>query len=150
MTAAEVAERFHSRQVRPGEWRARCPHHRGGSKTSLSIREAPDGRILLHCFGGCGSSDVLAAIGLKWRDVLTGPGEPRPENSLDPQTRAAVARAKEMFRCHPAASRTENPLTVVVTNPESMDATIGRALALAASGELVQAVLEDADASRKD
>ena len=31
---------------------ARCPNH-DDHTPSLSIREGRDGRILLHCFGGC-------------------------------------------------------------------------------------------------
>lgn len=48
---------------------ARCPAH--ADKTpSLSIREMSDGRTLVHCFGGCEVEDVLAAVGLTFRDVM--------------------------------------------------------------------------------
>lgn len=48
---------------------ARCPAH--ADKTpSLSIREMSDGRVLIHCFGGCETEDVLAAVGLTFRDVM--------------------------------------------------------------------------------
>ena len=30
----------------------------------MSMRELPDGRVLLHCFAGCDVGDVVAAIGL--------------------------------------------------------------------------------------
>lgn len=47
---------------------ARCPAHDDRSP-SLSIREAPDGRVLIYCFGGCDTPEVLAAIGLGFRDL---------------------------------------------------------------------------------
>jgi hypothetical protein len=52
------------KQTGHGRWLARCPAHEDRSP-SLSIRELDDGRILLHDFGGCGTDDVLAALGLE-------------------------------------------------------------------------------------
>jgi len=55
------------RQLGPDRWKARCPAHQDKTP-SLSIRQA-DNRILLFDFGGCEVSDILAAIGLTWRDI---------------------------------------------------------------------------------
>lgn len=60
------------RQV-PGResWRSRCPAH-GGSKENLyvDVKGGPGGaKVLLHCFAGCDASDVLSAVGLRWRDI---------------------------------------------------------------------------------
>ena len=60
------------RQSAPGRWIARCPAHEDRSP-SLSIRELEDGRVLLHCFAGCGAGDVLAAIGLRMGDLFDKP-----------------------------------------------------------------------------
>lgn len=49
-------------------WLARCPAHDDRSP-SLSIREANDGRVLVHCFAGCPICDVLSAVGLNLRDL---------------------------------------------------------------------------------
>lgn len=46
-----------------GRWLARCPAHDDRSP-SLDIREAEDGRILIHCFAGCGAVDILDAVGM--------------------------------------------------------------------------------------
>lgn len=51
------------RQTGPGRWIACCPAHEDRSP-SLSIRELPDGQILLYDFGGCDTDAVLATIGL--------------------------------------------------------------------------------------
>ena len=52
-----------------GRWIARCPAHDDG-RPSLSVRELADGRVLLHDFGGCATSDVLAALGLDVADLF--------------------------------------------------------------------------------
>ncbi|MFZ2207390.1 MAG: hypothetical protein WAV22_01835 [Porticoccaceae bacterium] len=49
-------------------WRACCPAHDGKSQ-SLSVRELDDGRVLVHCFAGCGGVDVVAAVGLTLADL---------------------------------------------------------------------------------
>lgn len=50
------------------DWIARCPAH-ADKRPSLTITEKDDARVLIHCFGGCGAADILAAIGLEF-DVL--------------------------------------------------------------------------------
>lgn len=65
---------------RNGSWVAKCPAHEDRSP-SLSVKELQDGRILMHCFGGCGTDDVLGVIGLALTDLfpepLTTHGQPR-------------------------------------------------------------------------
>lgn len=48
-------------------WSACCPAHQDKSP-SLSIKDDGD-KILVHCFAGCDTEDVLAAVGLSWRDI---------------------------------------------------------------------------------
>jgi hypothetical protein len=55
-----------------GRWITSCPAHEDRSP-SLSIREVDDGRILLHCFGGCQTEDVLTALGLTMCDLFEAP-----------------------------------------------------------------------------
>lgn len=52
-----------------GRWKACCPAH-DDRDPSLSIREADDSKVLLHCWAGCSTTDVLAAIGLTVRDLF--------------------------------------------------------------------------------
>jgi len=56
-------------------WTARCPAHED-KDPSLSISVDGD-RVLLHCHAGCESSDVLAAVGLTWADLVSD-GDRRP------------------------------------------------------------------------
>ena len=50
-------------------FKARCPAHSDKSP-SLSIKEGDDGRVLLHCFSGCGIDSVVAALGLQMTDLF--------------------------------------------------------------------------------
>jgi len=56
------------REVRGG-WKSRCPAH-DDPDPSLSVSLGIDGRVLLHCFGGCDTASVLHVIGLKFRDLF--------------------------------------------------------------------------------
>lgn len=62
------------RRSGPGSWSACCPAHEDRSP-SLTIKETDDGRVLLHCFGGCGVDAVLGALGLDMADLFP----PRPD-----------------------------------------------------------------------
>lgn len=50
-------------------WIACCPAHADKSP-SLTVRELEDGRVLVHCFAGCGVEAVLAAVGLEFSDLF--------------------------------------------------------------------------------
>lgn len=52
-----------------GKYVARCPAHDDRSP-SLAIKDGGDGRILLHCFAGCETQDVLSAVGLTFADLM--------------------------------------------------------------------------------
>ncbi len=57
------------RQRGPGQWSARCPAH-DDKGPSLSIKELPDGRVLLKCFAGCEADEVVGALGMTMRDLF--------------------------------------------------------------------------------
>lgn len=52
---------------------AKCPAHNDGDP-SLSVRELPDGRLLIKCFAACGSIDVLNKLGLDWQALMPDDG----------------------------------------------------------------------------
>lgn len=61
-----------AKQTGPDRWIARCPAH-DDRRPSLSIREANDGRVLLHCWAGCAAPEVVGAIGLTLADLFEKP-----------------------------------------------------------------------------
>jgi hypothetical protein len=69
---------------------ALCPAH--PDKTpSLHIDTGRDGHILVHCFAGCLTGDVLAKLGLSWVDICGEPMTPA-------QARKAAAKRDEQER----------------------------------------------------
>lgn len=53
----------------PDKWVARCPAH-DDKGPSLAIRELDDGRVLVHCFAGCGVHQVVVAVGMELSDLF--------------------------------------------------------------------------------
>ena len=61
-----VLEHFPGARRTGAGWVTRCPAHEDRSP-SLSITEGREQVVLLHCYGGCGPREVLAAVGLEWQ-----------------------------------------------------------------------------------
>ncbi len=59
------------RRVHDQQYQASCPAHRD-SEPSLSVTFTAE-RILLHCFAGCSTDAIVAALGLEWRDLFAAP-----------------------------------------------------------------------------
>ncbi len=51
-----------------GKYVARCPAHDDRSP-SLSVSEGDNDTVLVHCFSGCETEDVLSAVGLTFSDL---------------------------------------------------------------------------------
>lgn len=66
MTIDALVRTLHARGRHP-KWRAKCPAHKSRGLT-LAIYADKDG-IGVHCHAGCRKDDVLAALGLTWRDL---------------------------------------------------------------------------------
>jgi DNA primase len=59
------------RRMGAGRYMACCPAH-DDKNPSLSIRDDGE-RVLIHCFAGCDSQDVIDAVGLRWGDLYDTP-----------------------------------------------------------------------------
>lgn len=79
-------------QVGPNRWKARCPAH-DDRRPSLSIAVTEDGKILIHCFAGCDTGDVLAALGLGWGDLFLNSKSKGSKKWLQRKTELALAKA---------------------------------------------------------
>lgn len=60
------------RVKRGNTWTACCPAH-GDKNPSLAIKLMDDGRILMHCFAGCSTEEVLAAVDMSLLDLFPEP-----------------------------------------------------------------------------
>lgn len=75
MSAQDLVQRLDKvKQTGRGNWIARCPSHED-KNPSMTVRECDDGRVLLHCFAGCGVGDILGAVGLDF-DAIFPPKPP--------------------------------------------------------------------------
>ena len=68
MNAKDVLDRLKKVTGSKGKWMACCPAHQDKSP-SLAVTETDD-RVLVHCFSGCDTQDVTAAIGLNVADLF--------------------------------------------------------------------------------
>ena len=74
MRTQEVLQRLANvQQTGGGTWKATCPAHRD-ENASLTVKEGQDGKTMLHCFAGCGTEAVVAAMGLKMSDLFAETG----------------------------------------------------------------------------
>lgn len=64
MSAEALLSRLQKvRSTGTGTWLACCPAH-DDRTPSLTVRECPDGRVLVHCFAGCGFEEIVRAAGV--------------------------------------------------------------------------------------
>jgi len=96
----------------PNTWQACCPAHQDKSP-SLSLRQLDDGRVLLHCFGGCGVGEVLAALGLHSSDLFPAKeyaaSSGKPAFSAHDVLRAISSEVQIVAMC--GSDLTERPLS---------------------------------------
>jgi hypothetical protein len=94
MSASTLLNRLDGvKQTGRGRWISKCPAHEDRSP-SLAIRELDDGRMLLHDFAGCSTSDVLAAVGLTLQDLF-----PERQGGYSSQKERRPFFAADILRC---------------------------------------------------
>ena len=83
------------RQRQQGQYSARCPAH-ADRGPSLSVREAQDGSVLLHCFAGCNVAAIVGALGLGMSDLFP-PLEQSGRESKRPARLLTAGQALELL-----------------------------------------------------
>jgi len=63
-----------------GGYMARCPVH-DDKNPSLSITEGDDGRVLLKCFAGCSTEEIVKALGLTMSDLFPPSSKPQKKKA---------------------------------------------------------------------
>ena len=81
----------HGAVTRDGaNWRGRCPaHDDDGRRGDLTFRES-DGKIVLHCWGGCSAKKVAKKLGLEWSDLFS-------DNGYSKRKTPAVKKRKRTY-----------------------------------------------------
>jgi hypothetical protein len=110
VNALNVLGRLENVTGRCGKWMACCPAHEDKTP-SLAISETDD-RVLIHCFAGCETEDVIATIGLSLADLFY---NKLSDNELTEGRRRRYQEALITERLQVAiinsAERNERPLT---------------------------------------
>ena len=70
MTAEEILAHLDGVSESRSGWTALCPAH-DDRNPSLSIAQGQEGRILMKCFAGCATEDVVSALGLRMSDLFS-------------------------------------------------------------------------------
>ncbi len=65
----KVLDRLEGVRESNGSWKALCPAH-DDREPSLSVSEGDEGKAILHCFTGCDTEEIVAALGLEMKDVF--------------------------------------------------------------------------------
>jgi len=73
VTIEKILDRLDNVKPSGKGFMAKCPSHVDKSP-SLSLMELPDGRILMKCFAGCETNEVLTSIGLSMGDLFPNGG----------------------------------------------------------------------------
>jgi hypothetical protein len=63
-----ILERLEGVRTHGDKYAALCPIH-DDKEPSLSVAEGEDGKVLLHCFAGCKTTDIVAALRLRMSDL---------------------------------------------------------------------------------
>lgn len=98
MSAEDLISRLtKARRTGNGTWLACCPAHEDKSP-SMSVRELDDGRVLIHCFAGCGFEEIVGAVGLDIGALFPerGPEHARPMRVPFPAADVLAALSDEL------------------------------------------------------
>ena len=64
-TAQPIIDRLEKvRQTSADTWRCQCPCGHA-APSQMTIKELPDGRVLIHCHAGHSPTDIMESIDLK-------------------------------------------------------------------------------------
>lgn len=71
MTLEEFAAKFRGPAKRAGHrLMVFCSSHKDESRQSLALSQGTDGKLLAHCYAGCATEAILAAVGLRITDLF--------------------------------------------------------------------------------
>lgn len=98
MTLQDILSRLDVKSGSGGQYMARCPCH-NDRQASLSVGVGNDGRVLIHCFAGCDTADIMEELGLTMRDLFVDlkPGDVFPVYDKPADKTAAHFEAEYIY-----------------------------------------------------
>jgi Protein of unknown function (DUF3987)/Toprim-like len=135
--------------VRPngqGGQLARCPTHEDRSP-SLSISVGEDERVLVHCFAGCLTEDIVEALGLEVRDLFPPDHErsrPPARMSREPAKSRAALPSEEQLAAWQRALRDHEGLHRRLVELRGWTREVVEALGLGYDGKRIVFPVKDA------
>jgi len=101
-------------------WLAPCPAHEN-TDPSLSVRDADDGRVLVHCYARCDPAVVIGELRSRrlWNRAgdLLEPSSPRRPNKIEAYLKANPPLAQPLPKLPRPARIASAAVTVAVTTP---------------------------------
>ena len=97
MNLDEVLSRFQDARRNGRGYKVRCPSH-DDKNPSLSISATDSGKILVKCFAGCDTKNVLDAAGLKYSDLDPAPRQRSENNPIIQEYEYTDEKGAPLFR----------------------------------------------------
>ena len=88
---------FKLRENGRDRWRACCPAHGGSNPSALSVGISSDGAVLLKCWHGCSTDQVVGALGIELHDLFP-PRSDRPGGGAGPMKRRRLITASQALQ----------------------------------------------------
>ena len=88
-----IARLPHCKPAGKGRWRSACPIHGGDNRNAVSVREMPDGTVLLRCFVCEGAAvAIVEALGLEPSELFPPKPLEQPASARKPYIKPWPAR----------------------------------------------------------
>ena len=98
------------RKTGPDSWVACCPSHKDKSP-SLAIKATPE-TMLIHCFAGCSTEEILDAVGMTFDDLYPDHGRTVKPHKLHPRAALECIAFESLVVAASGYALRSRPLTV--------------------------------------
>lgn len=103
MTYESFIELFEKRKAAGRGVSVRCPSHEDGT-ASLSVGRSRDGGVILKCFAGCRTEDIVARMGLTMKDLFA-ETKPTPGYKWHPPAVTTPTKTDEELESRPVLDK---------------------------------------------
>lgn len=97
------------RKTGPDSWVACCPAHADKSP-SMTVKATPE-TILIHCFAGCSTAEILGAVGMTFDDLYPAHGRTVKPGKIAPRAALECIADEAMLVAASGATLRQRGLT---------------------------------------